>query len=612
MRPNLRALPALLALAAVACDTAPGPSALPPDAMATIGVAGGSLTAYDGALVFSVPPGALDADAAITVREVPPGAEEVLRAWEFGPDGQSFAPAAQLSVTLDLATLPAGVEPQALRLAHWIPEEGLALVPAGATPPDGAGVLTSPVEHFSQRVVAQYRCEDIFQDPTLSATYQPGDEVALTWSSDRSAPLFPAVLEFARVVGDRAVPESAWLRLQAVAPATGSRTVSIAQLGGIWCAAARRLHPEAPCSADRAALYFFRSRTYCGTAVAGPPSAPVSVAYFGVGRVPDPPINVRAVPVGETQVTVTWAPGDEHATCFEVERDQTLVARVAADTLSVVDSGAPSAVAPTPGCPAVATVPAALAPGQTATYCVRAGNETGWSGASCAVATTPVAGAPAAPTNFRAVLVGANTVRLSWFPVVSRDGTPFSYLLDRSVDDGAMLPHATLNTSAIGFDDVDVPLGARLRYQLRTAAGSAQSIPVEVTITVPGVTVPVVPGVGVGICDELELRLSPGSVTLAAGQSARATLHVTRRAGFTGYVYLTPQLADCDGVCDVALAFCDGPGACTSEGAFLDEGVTTMELELTPGQGVGYGAWDIVESQHPACKVRLETLVPAG
>ncbi|PKN54932.1 MAG: hypothetical protein CVU56_23925 [Deltaproteobacteria bacterium HGW-Deltaproteobacteria-14] len=612
MRPNLHALPALLALAAIACDTAGGAPAPLPDATATIGAAGGTLSAYDGTLSFSVPPGALDRDAAITVREAPPEVEEVLRAWEFGPDGLTFAPAAQLSVTLDLATLPAGVEPQTLRLAHWIPEEGLALVPAGATAASDAGVLTSPVAHFSQRAVVQYRCEDLNQEPTLSATYQPGDQVALTWASDRSAPLLPAVLEFARVVGDRTAPEGAWLRLQAVAPATGSRTVPIAQLGATWCAVARRLHPDAPCSPDRAALYFFRSRTYCGTAVAGPPSAPVSVAYFGVGRVPDPPASVRAVPVDETQVTVSWAPGDEHATCFEVERDQTLIARVAADTLSVVDSGAPSDVAPTPGCPAVATVPAALAPGQTATYCVRAGNETGWSGASCTAATTPVAGALAAPTDFRAALVGANTVRLSWSPFVSRDGTPVSYLLDRSVDGGAMLPHAALNTSAFSFDDVDVPLGAQLRYQLRATIGLDQSAPVEVAITVPGVTVPVVPGVGVGICDELELRLSPGSVTLAGGQSARVTLHVTRRAGFTGYVYLTPQLADCDGVCDVALAFCDGPGACTSDGAFLDEGEATMELELTPGQGAGFGAWDVVESQHPACKVRLQVMVPAG
>jgi len=127
--------------------TAPGAPTPTPAPDATIGPAGGTVTAFGGVVRLVVPAGALSAATGISIRassQVPLDPHWVRgSAYELGPVGLSFATPASLVIRYDRSAGPSGVPESDLRL-HVI--DGTGWEPVGqATTNVGANEASGPI-----------------------------------------------------------------------------------------------------------------------------------------------------------------------------------------------------------------------------------------------------------------------------------------------------------------------------------------------------------------------------------------------------------------------------------------------------------------------------------
>ena len=117
---------------------------------ATIGTAGGTVQAPDGATV-TVPFGALDADTALSIRSStaspPSGIAASSPVYVFEPAGLLFARPVQVTLPL-----PAGVTSGSV---YWSRLDGSGFDPIGGTIDTAARTITVTTAHFSQAVIGQ-------------------------------------------------------------------------------------------------------------------------------------------------------------------------------------------------------------------------------------------------------------------------------------------------------------------------------------------------------------------------------------------------------------------------------------------------------------------------
>lgn len=141
-------LSGMLLLGAGACGD--DPPASPTPGGDVVGPAGGVLTFDGGAVRLSFPPGAVSSETTIEVTAVSRTGHELLvpgTAYEFDPDGLSFAAPVTLTLTFDPSNLPAGVRPDEVRVhrevgGQWLPVAGSTASAAGST-------ASAPLQGFS-------------------------------------------------------------------------------------------------------------------------------------------------------------------------------------------------------------------------------------------------------------------------------------------------------------------------------------------------------------------------------------------------------------------------------------------------------------------------------
>ncbi|MBI4917526.1 MAG: hypothetical protein HY825_16925 [Acidobacteria bacterium] len=137
----------VLLLVAATCgrDSAPtgGPGA---SGSVTIGHDGGRVEF--GALSLEVPAGALEEPTAITVRQLEDAPWGTIGpAFDFGPDGLTFAVPSRLTITFDELELPAGTDAESL--AVRVLEDGRWVPLGGGEVDAGGGTVSALVSHFS-------------------------------------------------------------------------------------------------------------------------------------------------------------------------------------------------------------------------------------------------------------------------------------------------------------------------------------------------------------------------------------------------------------------------------------------------------------------------------
>ena len=83
----------------------------------------------------------------VTEPAAAPTERVIVSAYDFGPDGATFAPAITLTITYDPETLAAGVSEEELYLAYW---DGSQWVALESTIDTTANTVTAEVSHFTQ------------------------------------------------------------------------------------------------------------------------------------------------------------------------------------------------------------------------------------------------------------------------------------------------------------------------------------------------------------------------------------------------------------------------------------------------------------------------------
>lgn len=128
-------------------STAPGTANGTP-ASATIGAAGGTLTAADGGLVLTIPPGALTSDTVLTVTPVTAPASNAIATYRLEPEGTTFATPA----TLTFRATNAGVAYPGLAFLGIALHEadGTWRFQADVVKDATAKTLAIPIPHFSE------------------------------------------------------------------------------------------------------------------------------------------------------------------------------------------------------------------------------------------------------------------------------------------------------------------------------------------------------------------------------------------------------------------------------------------------------------------------------
>lgn len=180
----------LLALAACEATETPSPIepepvAPPPPDVATVGPAGGTVTADDGSATITIPPGALTTEVAITV--VPDTAAAaatptVGAAYRFEPTATAFAEPARIRLTWSGGGFRSGTDLSALRVARWsdpqwVPLETLPAVDVAA--------------RWAEAQVEALELWGLWADPclprTLASLNQALDEVLVVEDCSRAA-----------------------------------------------------------------------------------------------------------------------------------------------------------------------------------------------------------------------------------------------------------------------------------------------------------------------------------------------------------------------------------------------------------------------------------------
>jgi hypothetical protein len=115
---------------------------------AGIGPAGGTVVSADGLAEVVIPPGALSSVVDITIRVASaPPAGHVGTAYEFGPDGTTFAAPVTITIVYDEADLPVGAVEADIRLGTVA--SGAWAAAAGSTVDTVANTVTAETNHFS-------------------------------------------------------------------------------------------------------------------------------------------------------------------------------------------------------------------------------------------------------------------------------------------------------------------------------------------------------------------------------------------------------------------------------------------------------------------------------
>ena len=129
-----RAVPVILLAAAALGGACRAPSQAHPDTVRIIGPRGGEVASSDGVVRLAIPSGALAAETEISIRAVDVGAGSIPggvagTAYEFKPDGLSFARPARLTIRYVPDRLPRGAAESSLALARIRDDGRLQLTP---------------------------------------------------------------------------------------------------------------------------------------------------------------------------------------------------------------------------------------------------------------------------------------------------------------------------------------------------------------------------------------------------------------------------------------------------------------------------------------------------
>jgi hypothetical protein len=140
-----------------ACSSGGKPTTMTPVATKVIGAQGGALQASDGHATVTIPAGALTTPVKVTLEPAataPMGA--VGTAWQFGPDGTTFAAPVKLELDVDMTAIPAGVDPSLLTVARL--ENGVWNPLVASFVPTGSSKAVALTRHFSVYAVVYKRC----------------------------------------------------------------------------------------------------------------------------------------------------------------------------------------------------------------------------------------------------------------------------------------------------------------------------------------------------------------------------------------------------------------------------------------------------------------------
>jgi hypothetical protein len=129
-----RAVPVILVAAAALGAGCRGPCQAHPDTVRIIGPRGGEVASSDGVVRLAIPSGALAAETEISIRALDVVAESIPgavagTAYEFKPDGLSFARPARLTIRYAPGRLPRGAAESSLALARIRDDGRLQLTP---------------------------------------------------------------------------------------------------------------------------------------------------------------------------------------------------------------------------------------------------------------------------------------------------------------------------------------------------------------------------------------------------------------------------------------------------------------------------------------------------
>jgi hypothetical protein len=130
-----RAVPVVLLAAATLGAACRGPCHAPhPDTVRIIGPRGGEVASSDGVVRLAIPSGALARETEISIRALDAFAESIPggvagTAYEFKPDGLSFARPARLTIRYAAGRLPRGAAESSLALAKIQDDGRLQLTP---------------------------------------------------------------------------------------------------------------------------------------------------------------------------------------------------------------------------------------------------------------------------------------------------------------------------------------------------------------------------------------------------------------------------------------------------------------------------------------------------
>lgn len=123
------------------------PAAAGSSTSAAVGPNGGTFANADGSVKLNVPAGALSTDITFTSERIASPPAGAHGAYEIGPSGTTFTTPATLTLRYDSASLPAGTNVEALRLATYVGGRW-ELVPGGSVD-SAAGTVSGSIEHLS-------------------------------------------------------------------------------------------------------------------------------------------------------------------------------------------------------------------------------------------------------------------------------------------------------------------------------------------------------------------------------------------------------------------------------------------------------------------------------
>jgi len=146
-------VPTVLVVLLAATAASPGACPPPPVAARIVGPQGGEVASADGAVRLVIPSGALSTETEISIRPLDVSPESIRggvagTAYEFRPDGLTFARPAQLIIRYSPSRLPVGTPESALALAR-VEDDGRLQPTDGLHIDEVARTVTGTITGFS-------------------------------------------------------------------------------------------------------------------------------------------------------------------------------------------------------------------------------------------------------------------------------------------------------------------------------------------------------------------------------------------------------------------------------------------------------------------------------